>query len=247
MIKLTKIVFILFVYTFPNLIAQEKTRIAEDIEIIKLSNEVYLHVSYFQTTNFGKVGANGLILIKNGKGLLIDTPWNDQQTNALYRWVNDSLNTSIDTFIATHWHEDCIGGLAFLESKGIKSYANQMTIDIAKEKNLPIPQKGFADSLRIEFQGIPVDCFYFGGGHSTDNILVSLPNENILFGGCCIKDMNATNLGNLEDADIISWPLTMEKIMGRFSNTSLIVPGHGKIGNTELIRHTIDLLNEYNK
>lgn len=235
-----------FLSIFFNLFSQEeKIKITDDIELIKLSDDVYLHRSYFQTTNFGKVGANGLILIEDEKGLLIDTPWNNEQTEILYNWVRDSLNTQIESIIATHWHDDCIGGLNFLKSKGVKSYANQMTIDIARSKNLPISQQGFSDSLYIQFEGLPVNCFYFGAGHSSDNILVFLPTENILFGGCCIKDMSANDLGNLEDADTEMWPHTIEKIKNRFPNVLMIIPGHGEVGGKELIQHTANLLKNF--
>ncbi|GHT54485.1 hypothetical protein FACS189451_09590 [Bacteroidia bacterium] len=42
-----------------------KIRISEDIELIKLSEKAYVHVSYFEIQSFGKVGANGLLLIDN--------------------------------------------------------------------------------------------------------------------------------------------------------------------------------------
>lgn len=240
--KLLIIILLSLTVIIPVLAQQSQKRITDDVEIQKLSDNVYLHRSYFQTKNFGKVAANGLIIIKDGKALMIDTPWNNEQTKELFKWVNDSLNATVNTFIATHWHDDCIGGLEFLETKGVKSYANQMTIDIAKEKRLPLPQQGFSDSLKIEFSNIPIECFYLGGGHSSDNIVVWLPTEDMLFAGCCIKDMSSTNLGNLSDADVKTWPTTIQKIMKKFSKVKTVVPGHGSIGGCELMEHTIELL-----
>lgn len=216
--------------------------VSDDIQIFKLSDNIYLHRSYFQTENWGKVGANGLLVVKDNQALLIDTPWDNNQTEELFNWMKDYLNISITSAIVSHWHEDRMGGLDFLQSKGIKSYANQMTIDIANEKNLPVPDNGFTDFLTLDFHNIPIECYFLGGGHSTDNILVSLPSENILFGGCVIKDISATNLGNLADADVEAWPFTMEKIIYTFPEVQIVIPGHGAIGGTELLRHTQYLL-----
>lgn len=217
-------------------------KISNQLEIQQLDDNVYLYRSYLQTQNFGLVGANGLLIVKNGKALLIDTPWDNQQTQQLYQWVRDSLSVTIDSFVATHWHQDCMGGLGYLKTKAVRSYANQRTIDVARFKNLPIPDTAFTDSLEINFQGIPLKCYYLGAGHTTDNIVVWLPAQDMLFGGCCVKDMSSTNLGNLEDADLQAWPRTLEAISTKFKNAKSIIPGHGQRGDSKLLDHTQYLL-----
>lgn len=220
----------------------ENILVSDKIKLTKLSENVYLHVSYLQTENYGKVGANGLLLVKNGEALVIDTPWNDSQAEELFNWVKDSLHATISTVIPSHSHEDSMGGLAYFQSKNVKSYAGQKTIDIAKEKNLPVPKCGFTDSLVFKFQNILVECYYPGKGHSPDNIVVWLPTEGILFGGDVVKDTNSQNLGSLTDADTGAWPITLKRVSERFPNAKIIVPGHGSIGRIELIEHTEKLL-----
>ena len=60
--------------------------------------------------------------------------------------------------VITHWHGDCLGGLAYLQTKGVKSYANQMTIDIARKEKLPVPDYGFTDSLTVRITSYNV-CY----------------------------------------------------------------------------------------
>jgi len=241
--RIYSIILILITTVFP-IIAQQKIKISDDLEIIKLSDNAYVHISYLQTESWGKVGANGLLFVKDGEALMVDSPWNNDQTEELYNWVKDSLGAIVTTFIPTHWHEDCMGGLGYLQTRNVDSYTNQMTIDIAKEKNLPVSQHGFTDSLSLDFQNTSVECYYLGGGHSTDNIVVYLPSENILFGGCCVKDMNSNSLGNLADADVEAWPGTMEKMINKFTKVKIVIPGHGTIGGIELMQHTLQLLNK---
>jgi metallo-beta-lactamase class B len=61
-------------------------------------------------------------------------------------WLSDSMKVRVTGFAPNHWHIDCMGGLAWLKSQGIRSYANQKTIEIAKSKSLPVPDEGFTDS-----------------------------------------------------------------------------------------------------
>lgn len=220
----------------------EKILVSDNIEIHKLSDNAYRHISYFQTESWGKVGANGLIMVKDGKALMIDTPWDNSQTKELTEWVKDSLHATVTTVIPTHWHGDCMGGLAYLQSQNVSSYANQMTIDIAEKENLPLPQHGFKESLTVDFQGLPIECYYPGGGHTVDNIVVWIPSENILFGGCLIKDMKTTNLGNLSDADVEAWPASVQKVIDKFPEAKTVIPGHGVAGSSELMHHTLHLL-----
>jgi metallo-beta-lactamase class B len=220
-------------------------RISEDVELIKLSEKAYVHVSVTDIGGFGKVSSNGLILIDKGEAFLFDTPVTNSQTETLVKWIADSLKASVSTFIPNHWHEDCLGGLDYLHSAGVKSYANQMTIDLAKEHKIAVPQNGFIDSLRLNLHGKDIFCYYPGAGHSTDNIVIWIPSEKILFGGCMVKDSYSNNLGNLSDAKVEEWPETIQKVIDRFPETNIVIPGHGRIGGKELLSHTKELLQQH--
>ena len=86
-----------------------------------------------------------------------------------------------------------------------------------------------------------------GAAHTVDNIVVWIPDEKILFGGCMIKELKANNLGNIVDADIDAWPKTLKTVRSEFSMAKIVIPGHGLYGGIELIDHTIDLLKEKKK
>jgi metallo-beta-lactamase class B len=130
-----KTVFILISMLFPvAVMAQKSVKISDDISITQLSDKVYTYVSLAEIEGWGMVPSNGMIVINNYQAALLDTPINDAQTETLVNWVADSLHAKVTTFIPNHWHGDCIGGLGYLQKKGVQSYANQMTIDLAKEK-----------------------------------------------------------------------------------------------------------------
>jgi len=223
------------------IIAQTNSKtidICSDINVIEISKNVYVHVSYSVFPKFGRFPSNGVIYIKNGKAFLFDTPANDSLTKILVSWLTDSMKVRIIGFIPNHWHTDCMGGLKYLQSLEIPSYANQKTIDIAKTKNLPIPIRGFTDSLSIPFEQNIIKCYFLGAGHSEDNIVIYLPSENILFAGCMVKDIYAKGLGNTEDANLTDWPKTIDNVIAKFPNAKVVIPGHGEFGGLELLHHT---------
>jgi len=217
-------------------------KVSEDIDIIQISANSYIHVSYTHIPGWGRIGSNGLIYTVNGDALLFDTPMNDSLTEQLVKWITDSLKVRIVGFVPNHWHSDCMGGLNYLNSIGIPSYANEKTIIIAKSKNLPIPQHGFVDSLILHVDNQTVLCKYYGPAHTTDNIVTWIPSEKILFGGCMVKDMKSETLGNIADADLTEWPKTIARVITDYTSADIIIPGHGAFGGQELLEHTLDLL-----
>jgi len=223
-------------------LATKKIKVADDIELIQLSDSVFVHVSYVEMQPYGKMPANGLLLISNGKAVLLDSPWNDAQTEVLVKFIKDSLHAKITDFVPNHWHADCMGGLGYLNKHGVKSYANQLTIDIAKEKGLPLPENGFKDSILLKVNNLKIDCYYLGGGHTIDNMVAWIPAEKILFAGCMVKAMAWKDIGNLSDADMNDYPVTIQKVIDKFPSAKIVIPGHGDFGGKELLTHTLELL-----
>jgi metallo-beta-lactamase class B len=217
-------------------------KVSKDIDIIQLSKNSYIHVSYSQVPGFGRTSSNGFIYTNNGEALLFDTPMDDSLTAQLVTWITHSLKVRIVGFVPNHWHVDCMGGLNYLNRVGIPSYAHEKTIAIAKSKNLPIPQHGFVDSLALHLGNQTVICKYYGPAHTSDNIVTWIPSEKILFAGCMVKELNSGILGNLADADLSEWPKTITRVIADYSSASIVIPGHGACGSQELLTHTQDLL-----
>lgn len=221
--------------------AYKRIKVSKDIELIQLSANAYMHVSYGELPHYGRFPSNGLLYVNNGEAFLFDTPINDSLTQQLVMWVKDSMHVSIVGFVPNHWHSDCMGGLKYLQGEHIRTYANQRTIDIAKEKHLAVPAQGFNDSLQLMLGDKRISCYYLGAAHSTDNIVVWLAAEKILFAGCMIKSYQARDLGNTVDGDLLAYPKTIDRLLAKFSMAKIVVPGHGDCGGVELIMHTKEL------
>ncbi len=217
------------------------TWLSEDLELIRISPNAYIHVSYASLEGYGRVGANGVVFVSGNEAFLFDTPWNDSLTMLLYSWITNSMNLKLAGFVPNHWHADCMGGLGYLQSQHVDSWANQQTIDIARSGNLPVPGHGFLDSLQLKAGDKIISCYYPGPAHTMDNIVVWIPSEKILFAGCMIKSISSVNLGNVVDGDLSAYPQTLKTLLKRFSDAGIVIPGHGAWGGMDLVTHTLEL------
>jgi metallo-beta-lactamase class B len=180
------------------------------------------------------------LLLKSVEVLIFDTPTNNKSAEELIDYIKEKLNCKINAIVPTHFHEDCLGGLASFHSKKIPSFGNVNTIKLAKVNNFVSPQKGFKDSHKLKLGKTYAMVKFLGEGHTEDNVVVYFPSENILFGGCLIKELQATK-GYLGDAIISEWSNTVEKVKQQFSDIKIVIPGHGKTGGIELLDYTIKL------
>ena len=208
--------------------------------IKKLSDRVYTHVSYLQTEDFGNVPCNGMIVIDNQEVIVMETPINNEVSTELIDWIENELKAEIKAVIIHHFHQDCLGGLEVFHQKGIPSYSKNETIELAKQKGYTLPQNGLEKSMEFRLGDHNLISSYFGPAHTTDNIVTYFPAEKALFGGCMIKSLNASK-GNLEDADVESWSVSVKKIKNKYPEIELVVPGHGLEGGINLLDYTIDL------
>jgi metallo-beta-lactamase class B len=222
-----------------------KHKISEDIYLYHIKDSIFVHLTYETSEQFGRFSSNGLIFIKNGESIMIDTPMDNTRTEIIHNYLKEKMNVTLSKLIIGHFHDDCLGGLEYIHNQGIESIASKLTVDKCNELHLPIPSKSFTDSLIFDFHGEKVVCRYLGGGHTIDNITVWFPNRQVLFGGCLIRSMQTQNLGNLADAVVDQWAATVKKVIDKSPNVQHVIPGHGNWGGKELLLHTINLVEKH--
>jgi len=213
-----------------------------NLVVRRISEHTYRHVSYLSTKDFGKVSCNGMIITNDGKAVIFDTPANDSASEDLIKYVNKNLNSVISAVIPTHFHEDCVGGLSAFGKHHVPAYASFKTIELLKQKNHRNVSllKGFRDSLVLHVGNQKIEALFMGEGHTKDNIVGYYPEDSILFGGCLVKAIGASK-GNLEDANIKAWPVTIENVKRKFPHTKIVIPGHDEPGGKELLDYTFNL------
>ncbi|WP_152575390.1 subclass B1 metallo-beta-lactamase [Pelagihabitans pacificus] len=235
----TTTLFILVVLSQTFCMSQEKVVAysSDNLKVIALSENSYVHISFLKTKEYGKVACNGLVYLNDKQALVIDTPVDQTSSLELIQWITEQRDHRLHAVVANHFHRDCLGGLKAFHQKNITSYANNATLSLAKERGSTVPQNGFDNELRLEIGKTTVINRFLGPAHTSDNIITYLPEEELLYGGCMVKSMNASK-GNLADANVEQWGTTIEKIRNSYPDLKIVVPGHGPSGGMELLDYT---------
>lgn len=212
------------------------------LEIVKLSEHSYMHVSYLKTEDGNFISCNGYIYTEEGEAMIFDTPLNDSISQQLIDYVRNDLKMKIKGVVVNHSHSDAAGGLRAFTKANIPSYASTKTADLLKKDSLTISHP-FKDSQIIRLQTTVIDNRYLGEAHASDNIVSYISKEHVLFGGCMIKPLGGQT-GNLKDANLDTWSQTVTTVKEFFPEVEIVIPGHGPSGDAALLDYTIDLFKQ---
>lgn len=215
--------------------------VSENVSLQLVAENVWVHTSFIEIEPWGMIGANGLAVYTDGTLVLIDTPWNNGQTETLVSWFKEKHEIVDVKVIASHHHNDNLGGLGWIHEQGFESFAGRRTISLCKKLKLPVPANTISDDKLLNFGSLSVRMYFPGEGHTVDAMCAYLPEQKILFGGCSVKALSNLRLGNIADANVSAWPGSLAKMKLTFANAELVIPGHGKSGGLELIDHTLSL------
>jgi metallo-beta-lactamase class B len=230
----------------PSLIfAQSTIEVSENLELIPLTQNTWIHRSYSESPSFGRFSSNGLLFIQDAEAWLFDTPMDDTVSMLLFSYLVDSMHLKLVGFTPNHWHDDCTGGMKYLNKLEVPTHSYSKTNKKLQKEGLALAKATFSDSVRFTLGDKSIFCFFLGKAHAQDNIVTWIPSENVLFGGCMVKSLKATHLGYIGDADLEQWPMTLDRLLDKFQNAQIIVPGHGNPGDEALLLHTKDLIKRH--
>jgi len=211
----------------------------KSLKIKKLSDNVYQHISYKRVEPWGLISASGLVVVNGTQAHMIDTPWTTQATKELLKWI-EAKGLTLKSAVVTHSHQDASGDLPLLNDLKVATFATSLTNKLLKLNKKEVSRHEITGNTFELVDGV-VSVFYPGGGHTQDNIVVWLPREKILFGGCFVKSLRNKTLGYTEDAMINDWPGSLQRVINRYPEIKLVVPGHGTVGDVSLLTHTQQL------
>jgi glyoxylase-like metal-dependent hydrolase (beta-lactamase superfamily II) len=109
------------------------------------------------------------------------------------------------------------------------------------KKQIPVKQPDitFSDSLNIDMGDSTLEMIYFGKCHSKSDILIYVPEMNILFVGDLFSEFGRPDINDSLKADKDRWRQAVQWNEKRMNNTEKIINGHGQI-------LTIDDLKSFN-
>lgn len=228
-------------------VANDKS--VKPLQFEEITSNVFLVKSYREFVNLQTPGnpivvdANSLIYIDGTDVYLIDTPWNASNMPQLIEWI-ESRGLTLKKTAFSHFHEDQTGGLEYLQQHAFETYASDLTNRLLKNDNKEPTSHEFSGNNFVLLKN-KIEIFYPGPGHSQDNVVVWMPQEKILVGGCLMRANEVDTIGWVGDADIVKWSGSAQKVLVRYPQAEFVVPGHGNVGKgTSIIRHTVEIANQ---
>jgi len=239
--------------------------LSEELTLSQLADNAYLVTHNFPWP------ANSLLVRYPGKAIVwVDTPYTNEATKQVWRWLRANLGKEKVIVINTGFHIDNLGGNEFLRLEKVDIFGLKLTKQLLKAHSessrkamrswlkAPEQKKYFDAYSRAKFvppnqlitmhsnesqvllDGI-AEAYFPGAGHTRDNLVVYFPDKKLLFAGCMVKSMQAENLGFTGDAELAEWPVSLKRLQAKYTDALFVIPGHGPPGGPELIVHTIDL------
>lgn len=237
---------VILLLCFCAVVAHGHGRKLPSLKFTHLTGNFYLYVSY-GSFNGQAYPANALYLVTSKGIVLFDTPWDE----SYYQPLLDSLwirhHKKVIMCIATHFHTDRTGGLKYFADKGIKTYTTRQTDSLCLIHHDHRAKYLIPEDTTFYLAGYHFQTWYPGPGHTIDNIVIWFPQAKILYGGCLIKSVEDTNLGNLEDANVKQWASSLRRVQKRFPYPAYVIVGHNDWKDKHAIQHTIDMAVSYNK
>ncbi len=249
---------------------EKRNTLSENLSVTEIEKDVFI------VTHSIPWASNSLLIrASNSDCILVNTLCDNQGAKMLVDWIKNNFGEVNLVAINTGFHVDNLGGNEFLLSRGIAVYGSNLTAKLIAErgqaekswlleelkspenkkyydvyKNLTfMPPNHIFDineGLHLKIGDEDVNVFYPGPSHTIDNVVVYFPKRKILFGGCMIKSLNSKDAGYTADADMQKWPRSVEKVLDKYKDARIVVPGHGNYGDIGLIKHTIELLDRTN-
>jgi glyoxylase-like metal-dependent hydrolase (beta-lactamase superfamily II) len=267
MTKILFLILLLQVFTPALLSAQREIVFDPELKMTQLNDHVWVVTHSFPWDS------NSLVVQASDKEVvLIDTPYTNEATETLLKYIQEKLKPKRITAILTGFHVDNLGGTGSLLKRGIPVYGADRTCVLIDEKSastqrqllswLKAPEQekyrqAYASmkfekpdrvfpiekGLFLKKGKLSFEVYFPGESHSPDNLTVYLKELDLLFGGCMVKSLESRNLGFTGDANMNEWPVSLKKVQAKYPNAKLVIPHHGQWGDAALLRHTLDLFN----
>lgn len=212
--------------------------------ISQLTESTYVYTTCIEF-NGNLFPSNSMYVVTDSGVVMFDTPWDTTQMQALFDSIEVRHHKPVILCIATHFHDDRTAGFPYLQRKGIPTYSSAYTRTLCLQRGMPAAGFIFSEDTVFIAGGTRIETFYPGKGHSPDNIVLWMPSNRLLYGGCFIKSTVNDSPGNLEDADVNVWIQSLEKLKNKYPKPEFVIPGHFNWGSNKAVRHTLKLLQKH--
>ena len=182
--------------------------------------------------------------------LVVDTRSTPAQAREIATELRELTRDPVSIIVDTHWHFDHTFGnsvfrpavawghvraAAQLLREGpatIEEVARELP-EIAsdiRETIIDPPELTFEDRATVAVGDRVVELSYHGRAHTDGDIVLVVPDANVMFAGDLLEDGAPPSFG---DSFPLEWPATVEQLLPLA--TGAVVPGHGAVGDRAFV------------
>lgn len=203
----------------------------------------------------------GIIVGDNGV-LVVDTGMGPANAEIVLGEVRKITNKPIRYLVSTHFHPEHIFGAQAFPEETVIIYASSQyddlklkgrkyldwfiemfgddVRDLLKPVNIIPPDITFERKAKIDLGNMPIELLHYGKpAHTTGDTLVYLPKAKVLFIGGLAPNRFFPIMPD-PDSSGNGWIKSLDEI--EQLDVDFVVPGHGEIGDRQLIRNVKNYL-----
>jgi glyoxylase-like metal-dependent hydrolase (beta-lactamase superfamily II) len=178
----------------------------------------------------------GLVL-GSARALLVETGSSPAQGRAVRESVVSVTDRPLAAVVVTHWHHDHAFGLAAfadletiaheavrdrLGSPAATAEATRLGVDPAEVAR---PNREIVVAAALDLGGRRVEVAHLGRGHTDGDLVVVVPDADLVFAGDLIESAGPPSFG--PDSVPDEWAGTLDGLIGLMTDQTVAVPGHG--------------------
>jgi cyclase len=211
--------------------------------------------AYVQPHGGWMVNNCGIIADRDGATVLVDTASTEKRNRAFLTEVGRVTNGAPRVMVNTHHHPDHTYGNGFLSPETLvvgqdRCREEMLRAGLEATKVITAPDYGdlvlrppdltFNDRMTLHVQTFSVELRHVGPAHTTNDVLVWLPEQRALFAG----DL-AFNGGQpfLLEGSVAGFREALAHM--RALEPELLVPGHGRVCRAEEVERLLDDMDAY--
>lgn len=213
--------------------------------LIKITDRVYSYADVSDPSPGNSFGSNAGIVIGDKGILVVDSLVSAKEAKRLVSDIRKISDKPIRYVVNTHSHFDHTFGNAEFASLGAVILAQDtcaenmrkssehvirnakdygISAEEAKDIKIAYPNVTFADKTRFVLGGVSVELLFIAPSHTSDSIIVFIPEEKVAFSGDILFTDYHPYMG---DGDIEGWVKTLDHLMTL--DAEKIIPGHGPV------------------
>jgi glyoxylase-like metal-dependent hydrolase (beta-lactamase superfamily II) len=192
---------------------------------------VYVAVAEPESVNLG-------LIVGSQRIMLVDSGSSPEQGRKVRESLVAITDKALIAVVVTHWHFDHSFGLAaFADTQRIAHESVRLRLGSpeasAAAKRLGVdpeelgrPDVEIAVATAIDLGDRRVEIVNIGRGHTDGDLVVVVPDADVLFAGDLIESAGPPAFGS--DSVPEEWPGTLDGVIGLMTATTLAIPGHGE-------------------